>query len=185
MNATAHRSMVWASSPPPDPVPPTEPVDPDGPGPKPPPKIRSARALMALVSQGPEDTPGRFDPYVRRALERSMFAGVGSGPDLVPPRSAFLAAVVQEFTERMTELARTGGLDDIVACHVAPFVDEICGTGAPSEPRWYPAGFDAADLIAMGIQFEQCSASAADPDLGRTFSDAAHALLIAGATRLS
>jgi hypothetical protein len=46
MNVTAHRSMVKASSPPPDPVPPVDPPDPenpDGPGPKPPPRILSAR----------------------------------------------------------------------------------------------------------------------------------------------
>jgi len=51
MNVTAHRSMVRASAPPPDPAPPMDPVDPDTPGPKPPPKIHSTRALRVLVSQ--------------------------------------------------------------------------------------------------------------------------------------
>lgn len=161
MNATAHRSMVWASSPPPDPVPPTEPVDPDGPGPKPPPKNVSARPRLTLVSQGPETTPGPLDQ---------------------PPRSAFLSAMILEFTESVAEMAKTTDLSVVVAGHVAPFVDEICGTGA--RPGCLD-GFDAADLIAMGVQFEQCAAISPDPDLGRTFSDAAHALLIAGATRLT
>ena len=36
----------------------------------------------------------------------------------------------------------------------------------------------------MGTQFQQCSVIALDRDLGRTFGDAAHALLEAGAARL-
>src|SRR3954466_15464299 len=129
MNATAQRSM-----------------NPDRaggtPGPRPPPKHLSARALTALVSQlttgypnpdGPEVPPGPLDPYIRRALERSV---IGSGPagqlwrviaekhpeiwDVIggdpqsqvtlnpqplPPRSTFLAAVILEFTERMIAVA--------------------------------------------------------------------------------
>jgi len=237
MNVTAHRSMVKASSPPPDPVPPTEPVDPDGPGPKPPPRILSARALTALVSQlttghphpdSPEVAPGPLDPYVRKALERSVLgSGVGTNlwrviaekhpeiwdviggdplaavalnPQPLPPRSAFLAAVILEFTERMTDVAeladlipRPGGEPGniIVAGHAARFVDEICSTGARmqwpfpwAEPRWYSDGLSGADLIVMGTQFQQCAALAMDRDLGRTFADAAHALLEAGAARL-
>ena len=57
------------------------------PGPRPPPKHLSARALTALVSQlttgypnpdGPENPPGPLDPYIRRALERSVI-GAGAG----------------------------------------------------------------------------------------------------------
>ena len=86
MNVTAHRSMAMALSiQNPQPVPP---VDPNGPGPRPPPKHLSARALTALVSQlttgysnpdSPEDTPGPLDPYIRKALERSVIgSGVGT-----------------------------------------------------------------------------------------------------------
>ena len=73
MNVTAQRSIA-----------------PTNPGPKPPPKHLSARALTALVSQlttgypnpdGPEDTPGPLDPYIRRALERSV-VGAGTGTNL-------------------------------------------------------------------------------------------------------
>ncbi|HWN47564.1 MAG TPA: hypothetical protein VNM71_09400, partial [Steroidobacteraceae bacterium] len=72
MNVTAHRSI--------GPVEP-KPDVPAGPGTKPPPKHLSARALTALVSQlttgypnpdGPEVPPGPLDPYIRRALERSV-----------------------------------------------------------------------------------------------------------------
>ena len=199
MNVTAHRSMVKASSPPPDPVPP---VEPDGPGPKPPPRILSARALTTLVSQlttghphrdGPEVSPGPLDPYVRRALERF--------PQPLAPRSAFLAAVIMEFTERMTDVAeladlipRPGGDAGhiIVAGHVARFVDEICGHGARMSwpfpwpgPPWFSDSLAEADLIVMGTQVQQCAAIALDRDLARTFADAAHALLEAGAARLS
>ena len=74
MNVTAHRSMV----------PPTR----GQAGPKPPPKHLSARALTALVSQlttgypnpdGPEEPPGPLDPYIRKALERSVL-----GPATAP-----------------------------------------------------------------------------------------------------
>ena len=60
------------------------------PGPKPPPKHLSARALTALVSQlttgypnpeGPENPPGPLDPYIRKALERSVI-GAGTSSHL-------------------------------------------------------------------------------------------------------
>jgi len=227
MNVTAQRSIAPALSHP----------EKTGPGPKPPPKHLSARALTALVSQlttgypnpdGPEDPPGPVDPYIRRALERSV-VGQGAGTNLwrvvaekhpeiwdviggdplahvalnpqpLPPKSAFLAAVVQEFTERMTnvsELAdlipRPGGEAGIIIVggHVAKFVDEICGNGMRMKwpfpwpaPPWFTVQLNGPDLIVMGTQFQQCAVIAMDRDLGRTFADAAHALLEAGAARL-
>jgi len=228
MNFTAHRSIG--------------PVEPDAavpakPGPRPPPKHLSARALAALVSQlttgypnpdGPDDPPGPLDPYVRRALERSVI-GAGAGgylwrviaekhpeiwdviggdprsqvalnPQPLPPKSAFLAAVIQEFTERMTVVAETADLIPrpggergiiIVGGHVAKFVDEICGNGMLVRwplpwppPPWFSDTLSASDLIVMGTQFQQSAVIATDRDLGRTFADAAHALLEAGAARL-
>jgi hypothetical protein len=41
-----------------------------------------------------------------------------------------------------------------------------------------------ADLIVMGTQFQQAAVGAMDRELGRTFSDAAYALLEAGSARL-
>ena len=214
MNATAHRSI----QPPP--------ANPNQPGPRPPPKYLSARALTALVSQlttgyanpdGPEEAPGPFDPYSRRALERSVL-GTGAGshlssvsggdpaskvalnPQPLPPRSAFLAGIVSEFTERMTDVAELidlmphpGGERGItvVSAHVAKFIDEVCGNGMgvrwPSPqpaPDWFSASLSGADLIVMGTQFQQAAVIAINRDLGRTFADAAHALLEAGAARL-
>jgi hypothetical protein len=227
MNVTAQRSIAPAHSLP----------EKTGPGPKPPPKHLSARALTALVSQlttgypnpdAPDDPPGPVDPYIRRALERSV-VGQGAGTNLwrvvaekhpeiwdviggdplshvalnpqpLPPKSAFLAAVVQEFTERMTnvsELAdlipRPGGEAGIIIVggHVAKFVDEICGNGMRMRwpfpwpaPPWFTDQLNGPDLIVMGTQFQQCAVIAMDRDLGRTFADAAHALLEAGAARL-
>ena len=219
MNVTAHRSMVPGQS-----------------GPKPPPKHLSARALTALVSQlttgypnpdGPEEPPGPLDPYIRKALERSVL-GAGHGTNLwrviaekhpeiwdviggdpqshvalnpqpLPPRSAFLASVVLEFSERMTDVCELADLlphggergTIIVAGHVARFVDDICGNGLKIKwplpwppPAWFSTSLSGADLIVMGTQFQQCSVIAMDRDLGRTFADAAHALLEAGAARL-
>ena len=114
---------------------------PGKPGPKPPPKHLSARALTALVSQlttgyanpdGPEEAPGPLDPYIRKALERSVLgtgvstnlwrviaekhpeiwdviggdplSAVALNPQPLPPRSGFLAAVILEFSERMTDV---------------------------------------------------------------------------------
>jgi hypothetical protein len=212
-------------------------VVPGKPGPRPPPKHLSARALTALVSQlttgyanpdGPEDAPGPLDPYIRRALERSVL-GAGAGTNLwrviaekhpeiwdviggdplsavalnpqpLPPRSAFLAAVILEFSERMTDVCeladlipRPGGERGtiLVAGHVAKFVDDICGNGLQIKwplpwppPSWFSTSLSGADLIVMGTQFQQCAVIAMDRDLGRTFADAAHALLEAGAARL-
>src|ERR1041384_3044654 len=68
MNATAQRSMTNA-------------LAGGTPGPRPPPKFLSARALTALVNHlttgypnpdGPDEPPGPLDPYIRRALERSV-----------------------------------------------------------------------------------------------------------------
>jgi len=235
MNLTAHRSTALGqTNPAPQPVPP---VDPNGPGPRPPPKHLSARALTALVSQlttgyphpdGPEHAPGPLDPYIRKALERSV-VGTGMGTNLwrviaekhpeiwdviggdplsavalnpqpLPPRSAFLAALILEVTERMTDVCeladlipRPGGErgNILVAGHIAKFVDDICGNGMrirwpypwPS-PHWFSDSLSGADLIVMGTQFQQCAAIAMDRDLARTFADAAHALLEAGAARL-
>jgi hypothetical protein len=207
------------------------------PGPRPPPKHLSARALTALVSQlttgypnpeGPEDPPGPLDPYIRRALERSVL-GMGAGTNLwrviaekhpeiwdviggdpssqvalnpqpLPPRSAFLAAVVQEFTERMSDvlqiadlIPREGGERGIIIVggHVAQFVDDICGNGLKVRwpfpwpaPSWFSEVLGGADLIVMGTQFQQAAVIAMDRELGRTFSDAAYALLEAGSARL-
>jgi hypothetical protein len=220
MSVTAHRSMI-----------------PNQPGPKPPPKHLSARALTALVSQlttgypdsnGPEDTPGPLDPYIRKALERSVLgAGLGTtlwrviaekhpeiwdviggdphsavalNPQPLPPRSAWLAAVIQEFVERMTDVGELADLlprpnaergTILVAGHVAKFVDDICGNGLKIRwplpwppPAWFTDSLSGQDLIVMGTQFQQCSVMALDRDLGRTYADAAHALLEAGAARL-
>ena len=240
MNVTAHR--LFEAPRPGEPGLPGQPLKPDQPepnlpGPRPPPDDLSARALMALVSQlttgyptpgGPEDAPGPVDPYIRRALERSVvgsgmathlwrfiaekhpeiwdvmgggqIASVALNPQLLPPRSAFLAAVVLEFTERMTlvcELAglipRPGGEPDtsIVAGQVARLVDDVCGIGFKLRwpfpwpaPGWFTVTLNGGDLIVMGTQFQQCSGLALDRDLGSTFADAAHALLEAGAARL-
>jgi hypothetical protein len=212
-------------------------MTPGTPGPRPPPKHLSARALTALVSQlttgypnpdGPDEPPGPLDPYLRRALERSVLgmnagtnlwrviaekhpeiwaviggdpaAQVALNPQPLPPRSAFLAAVVQEFSERMTEVAqiadlipRPGGESGIiiVSGHVAKFVDEICGNGMKVRwpfpwpaPAWFSDMLSGADLIVMGTQFQQAAIISMDRELGRTFADAAHALLEAGSARL-
>jgi hypothetical protein len=177
---------------------------------------------------GPEVAPGPFDPYMRRALERAVL-GTGAGthlwrviadkhpeiwdviggdpssqvtlnPQPLPPKSAFLAAIVQEFAERMTLVAeiadliqRPGGEPGnlLIAGHVARFVDEVCCNGFKLRwpfpwpaPAWFGETLSGADFVVMGAQFQQTAVIARDRDLGRTFADAAHALLEAGAARL-
>lgn len=177
---------------------------------------------------GPEEIPGPLDPYIRRALERMAVGAGASGnlwriiaekhpeiwdviggdpqarvslnPQPLPPRSAFVACIILEFTERMTLVAeiadlipRPGGERGIIIVggHVAKFVDEICVNGLHIRwplpwpaPNWYSDTLSGTDLIVMGTQFQQSAAMAMDRDLGRTFADAAHALLEAGAARL-
>ena len=211
-------------------------LGPNQPGPRPPPKQLSARALAALVSQlttghpnpdGPDAAPGPLDPYIRKALERTAVgSGIGASlwrvfaekhPEIwdviggdpqagavnshpLPPRSAFLAGIILEFTERMTlvaeiadQIPRPGGERGIVIVggHVARFVDEVCANGLHIRwplpwpaPAWFADTLSGADLIVMGTQFQQSAAIAMDRELGRTFADAAHALLEAGAARL-
>jgi hypothetical protein len=212
-------------------------ISPNQPGPKPPPRHLSARALAALVSQlttgyaspeGAEPAPGPLDAYLRKALERSALMGsegtnlwrviaqkhpevwdviggdptsrLALNPQPLPPRSAFLASVVLVFTERMTDfgefvdlLPRPGGERGtlIVSGHVAKFVDDVCGNGFRMRwpypwpaPNWFSDSLSGPDLIVMGTQFQQAAAIAMDRELGRTFADAAHALLEAGAARL-
>jgi hypothetical protein len=211
-------------------------IGPGQPGPKPPPRHLSARALGALVSQlttgyamaEGDGLPSPLDPYLRKALERSALMGaegtnlwrviaekhpeiwslIGGdptsrltlNPQPLPPRSAFLASVVLVFTERMGEVGeiadlipRPGGESGIVIVsgHVAKFVDDLCANGFRMRwpypwpaPSWFSDSLSGPDLIVMGTQFQQAAAYALDRDLGRTFADAAHALLEAGAARL-
>jgi len=184
--------------------------------------------LTTGQAQGPEVTPGPLTPYIRRALERSVIGAGTTGylwrviaekhpeiweiiggdpqsqvalnPQPLPPKSAFLAAIILEFTERMTTVAeiadlipRPGGERGIIIVggHVARFVDEICSNGLHIQwplpwpaPSWFSDMLTGADLIVMGTQFQQSAVIAMDRDLGRTFADAAHALLEAGAARL-
>lgn len=228
MTLTAHRSNG---------IGPSIDIGPGQPGPRPPPKHLSARALTALVSQlttghahphGAEVAPGPLDAYIRKALERTA-VGTGIGATLwrviaekhpeiwdviggdpqarvtvnahpLPPRSAFLAGIILELTERMTLVAeiadlipRPGGERGIIIVggHVARFVDEICVSNLHIRwplpwpaPQWFSDTLNGADLIVMGTQFQQSAAMTMDRDLGRTFADAAHALLEAGAARL-
>ncbi len=172
--------------------------------------------------------PGPLDRYIRRALERSVLGNAGGAhvwrviaekhpeiweviggdpaslvalnPQPLPPRPAFLAAVILEFTERMTNVGELADLIPrpdgepghlIVAGHVARFVDDVCDNALRIRwpfpwpaPPWFSETLSGADLVVMGTQFQQASAVAMDRDLGRVFADAAHALLEAGAARL-
>ncbi len=184
--------------------------------------------LTTGQAHGPECAPGPLTPYIRKALERSVIGAGTTGylwrviaekhpeiwqviggdpqsqvalnPQPLPPKSAFLAAIILEFTERMTMVAeiadlipRPGGERGIIIVggHVARFVDEICSNGLHIQwplpwpaPPWFSDMLSGADLIVMGTQFQQSAVIAMDRDLGRTFADAAHALLEAGAARL-
>jgi hypothetical protein len=177
---------------------------------------------------GPEISAGPLDPYIRKALERTavgpgiginlwrviaekhpeIWGVIGGDPQArvtvnshpLPPRSAFLAGIILEFTERMTLVAeiadlipRPGGERGIIIVggHVARFVDDICASSLHIRwpmpwpaPPWFADALNGADLIVMGTQFQQSASMAMDRDLGRTFADAAHALLEAGAARL-
>jgi len=139
-------------------------------------------------------------PEIWDVIGGDPLSAVALNPQPLPPRSAFLAALILEVTERMTDVCeladlipRPGGErgNILVAGHIAKFVDDICGNGMrirwpypwPS-PHWFSDSLSGADLIVMGTQFQQCAAIAMDRDLARTFADAAHALLEAGAARL-
>src|SRR5689334_15574690 len=87
MNVTAHRNIGLGGI---SGLGPAVDAGPGQPGPRPPPKHLSARALTALVSQlttghaespGLDVAPGPLDPYIRKALERTA-VGTGIGASL-------------------------------------------------------------------------------------------------------
>jgi hypothetical protein len=203
MNVTEHRSNGAN--------PPAQPAKPNRPGPRPPPKHVSADARTALVSQattgqattgGPETAPSHFDRYLRKALERNEPAArFALNPQPLPPKTALLASIVLLFSEQMNDLAEAADLmprydgecgANLMSSHVAAFVDEVSARGLHVRwpfpwraPEWFTDSLTGPDLIVMGTQFEQAVALAIDRDIGRIFSDAAHALLEAGAARLA
>jgi hypothetical protein len=163
------------------------------------------RALeRAVIGAGPAGYLWRViaekHPEIWDVIGGDPSSQLALNPQPLPPRSGFLAAVILEFTDRMVEVAqiadlipRPGGERGIIIVggHVARFVDDICGNGFKVRwpfpwpaPPWFSEVLLGPDLIVMGTQFQQAAVICMDRDLGRTFADAAHALLEAGAARL-
>jgi hypothetical protein len=170
-----------------------------------------ASALLGR-SPGREDDehplpPGPWDPVVRAALERvavsaraPAFEEAALNPQPLPPRFAFLRAVVQSLLTRaelLQEIAdasrRTGEQQGIIIVggYTSRFSDDWCGNGfrlkypfPGPRPNWFAAELDATDLVVVALQLEQAAKDAFSPELRRPLADASSKFLTAAFSKL-
>lgn len=151
------------------------------------------RALAGILARHPEIVDaihGGFSPGDDVALN----------PQPLPPRYAFLSAVVQAVASRAELLqemadatARKGEQQGtlIVGGYVARFSDDFCGTGfrlrwpfPGPRPHWFAQELDAIDLVVLATRFEDAAKQSFNQDLRRSFSSASARLAEAGLSKL-
>ncbi|ACK49666.1 hypothetical protein Msil_0695 [Methylocella silvestris BL2] len=162
--------------------------------------------------------PGAWGPIIRKALQSTAAAfsavhaprlGAGPLPDPwttialnpqpLPPRVAFVCAVVREVADRALLIfdvanAQRGGGDQgiiIVSGYVSRFVDDYCGDDfrfkwpfPGPRPEWLSERVTSVDLVMAGLNFEHESALAPTDDLQEIFEQAGSILKRAGADRM-
>lgn len=128
------------------------------------------------------------------------FASVELNPQPLPPRYAFLIAVVQTLTSRaelIQELAdssqRKGEQQSIiiVSGHVSRFTDDFCGTGfrlrwpfPGPRPHWFAQELTGIDLVVMAAQFDHAGREAFSPDLQQSLANASAKFAETGLSRM-
>jgi hypothetical protein len=159
--------------------------------------------LLAFVrevigtSRGREDDdhpvpPGPWDPTIRLALERGgghrFGESVALNPQPLPPRYAFLSAVVAAVASRaelLQEIADATGRDGtqqgiiIVGGYTSRFSDEWCGNGFRLKwpfpgppPPWFADQLRAIDLVVIGAQLDQAAQETFSPELRQHLANA-------------
>jgi hypothetical protein len=157
----------------------------------------SAAWKFALASLS-EKYPALYDLIPRGVLKRGE--EVSLNPQPLPPRLAFLAAVVRTVVGRaelMQEIADAAANEGerrgiiIVGGRISQFCDDWCGNGfrlrwpfPGPPPVWFTTELRGTDLVVMATQFHQASKEAFSPELGQHLSDAAARLAEAGLSKL-
>jgi hypothetical protein len=125
---------------------------------------------------------------------------VALNPQPLPPRLAFLAAVVRTVisrTELLQEMAdaiahegeRRGII--IVGGYLSRFCDDFCGNGFTMiwpfpgpRPWWFPAELNAVDLVVMASQFHQAAKRTHSPELRQQLANAGAKFVEAGLSKI-
>ena len=145
-----------------------------------------------------EKYPTLYDLIPRGVLKRGE--EVSLNPQPLPPRLAFLAAVVHTVVGRaelLHEVADATAFEGerrsgkIVGGYLSRFCDEVCGNGfvlvwpfRGPRPRWFTTELRGIDLMVMASQFHEASKEAYSPDLHQHLADAAARLAEAGLSKL-
>jgi hypothetical protein len=145
-----------------------------------------------------EKYPSLYDLIPRGVQKRGE--EVSLNPQPLPPRLAFLAAVVHTVVSRAELLHDVAGAiaDEgerrgiiIVGGYISRFCDEFCGNSfrliwpfPGPHPNWFTTELRGIDLVVMASQFHQASKEAFSPELGQHLADAATRLADAGLSKL-
>lgn len=157
----------------------------------------SAAWKVVLISLF-EKYPALYDLIPRGVQKRGE--EVSLNPQPLPPRLAFLAAVVHTVVSRAELLHEVASAiaDEgerrgiiIVGGYLSRFCDEYCGSGfrliypyPGPHPNWFTTELRGIDLMVMASQFHQASKEAFSPELGQHFADAGARLAEAGLQKM-
>ncbi len=112
---------------------------------------------------------------------------VGLNPQPLPPRYAFLSAVVQtvvsraELMQEIADVAERAGTERgiiVVGGYTSQFADDWCGNGFKlrwpfpgPHPNWFPKELNGMDLVVMAAQFERAAKETFSPDLRQSLEN--------------
>ena len=161
------------------------------------PQPESAAWGVALTSLF-EKYPALYDLIPRAGQKFSET--VTLNPQPLPPRLAFLAAVVHTVVSRAELLHEVASAvaDEgerrgiiIVGGYLSRFCDEFCGSGfrliypyPGPHPNWFTTELRGIDLIVMATQFHRAAKEAFSPDLSQHFADAGAKFAEAGMSKI-
>jgi hypothetical protein len=171
-------------------------------------RAQHMRSYQAVYGPQPEPWKAQLAHILAHHPEALDAIGGGHGfgdevslnPQPLPPRYAFLTAVVQTLVSRAELLqevsdamARKGEQQGIIIVggYISRFSDDFCGTGFRLRwplpgPRsnWFAQELDSIDLAVMATQFEDAAKQTASQDLRRSLAGASSRFAEAGLSRL-
>ncbi len=172
-------------------------------------RAQHLRSYQAVYGPNPEPWKAQLAHILEHHPEALDAIGGGHGfgdevslnPQPLPPRYAFLAALVQSLVTRAELLqemsdatARKGEQQGIiiVSGYVSRFSDDFCGTGfrlrwplPGPQPNWFTQELDSIDLAVMATQFEDAAKQTASQDLRRSLAGAGSRFAETGMSRLN
>jgi hypothetical protein len=173
------------------------------------PHIRAALERINVFGPRPEPWKIAFASILARHPEIHDAIGGGHGfgaevalnPQPLPPRFAFLAAVVQAVVSRAELIHEVAGAtaregEDrgiiIVGGYTGRFLSGWCGSEfrlrwpfPGPRPHWFTHQLDGVDLVVIATQFEQAARESFNPDLRRHFAGVSAQFVEAGVSRIS